>query len=221
MNASHSPKGITATAINIHSPMHVPLRVRFITAGADARHVSLSQQRNMTALLATVWLHIADDAGIDPSVKGESPMADRIEKTVDIASPVERVWQALTDYKEFGAWFRVRLDNPFVPGEITRGRITYPGYEHLPWQAKVLIMDRPRTFVFEWPPYAVDPDTDYSREPWTRVEFRLEAIPDGTRVTVTESGFDALPPGRAAEALRMNEGGWEEQVRNIKAYVES
>lgn len=147
-------------------------------------------------------------------------MADRIEKSIDIAAPPERVWRALTDHEEFGAWFRVRLDGPFAVGETSRGHITYPGYEHLKWQATVTAMEAPRRFAFTWHPYAVDPDRDYSDEPPTLVEFRLEPAETGTRLTVIESGFDAIPAARRDEALRMNEGGWEEQVGNVKAHVE-
>lgn len=147
-------------------------------------------------------------------------MTDRIEKSIELKAPVERVWRALTDTSEFGAWFRVRLEGPFKVGEVTRGKITYPGFEHLVWESKVVTMDSPKVFAFTWHPYAVDPDVDYSKEPPTLVEFHLTPTEDGTRLVVVESGFDALPAGRRPEALRMNEGGWEEQMRNIKAHVE-
>ncbi len=147
-------------------------------------------------------------------------MTDRIEKSIDIAAPPERVWRALTDFEEFGAWFRVRLDGPFVVGELSSGQITYPGYEHVKWQARVVAMEAPTLFAFTWHPYAVDPDQDYSAEPQIRVEFRLEPASEGTRLTVVESGFDALPADRRDEALRSNTDGWEEQMRNVKAHVE-
>lgn len=76
-----------------------------------------------------------------------------------------------------------------------------------------------RLFSFHWHPYAIDPKTDYSKEPPTLVEFTLKPIPDGTRLIVSESGFDALPPGRCDEAYRMNSGGWEHQMKNIEAHV--
>ncbi len=147
-------------------------------------------------------------------------MTDRIEKTIDLKAPIERVWQALTNHEEFGTWFRVKLDGPFMPGEISRGRITYPGYEHLKWEATVQRMEAPRYFSFTWHPYAVDPNFDYSNEPPTLVEFRVEAVGGGTRLTVVESGFDALPPKRRPDALRMNESGWEIQMTNIQGHVE-
>ncbi len=147
-------------------------------------------------------------------------MTDRIEKSIELRAPLERVWRALTDSAEFGEWFRVKLDGPFVPGEPSRGHVTYPGYEHLVWAARIVKMERPRLFSFTWHPYAIDPDVDYSGEPSTLVEFRLEPTATGTRLTVVESGFDALPAHRRAEAFRMNEGGWEVQVRNIQAHVE-
>jgi len=146
-------------------------------------------------------------------------MTDCIEKSVDLKAPVERVWRALTDYKEFGAWFRVKLEDPFVPGAVSRGRITYPGYEHVVWEARITRMDEPKYFSFTWHPYAVDPDVDYSGETPTLVEFRLEPTASGTRLTVTESGFDKIPAHRRPDALRMNDGGWAEQMRNIEGYV--
>jgi len=147
-------------------------------------------------------------------------MTDRIERTIELNAPVERVWQALTDHEEFGTWFRVKLDGPFVPGEVSLGHITYPGYEHLKWEATVKQMEPPRYFSFSWHPYAIDPDVDYSGEAPTLVEFRLEPTPNGTRLTLIESGFDALPAQRRPDALRMNDGGWTEQMRNIRAHVE-
>ncbi|MBB2971415.1 SRPBCC family protein [Mesorhizobium sp. RMAD-H1] len=146
-------------------------------------------------------------------------MTDRIEKNIELNAPIERVWRALTDHEEFGAWFGVRLDGPFVPGEIARGRITHPGYEHVKWEATIKRMDRPHYFSFTWHPYAVDPDVDYSGEKPTLVEFRLEPISAGTRLTVVESGFGALPAHRRPDALRMNEEGWAGQMKNIEAYV--
>jgi uncharacterized protein YndB with AHSA1/START domain len=147
-------------------------------------------------------------------------MTDRIEKTIELNATIERVWRALTDHTEFGTWFRVKLEGAFVPGEVSRGHITYPGYEHLVWEAKVVTMDRPRLFSFAWHPYAVDRAVDYSGEPPTLVEFRLEPISNGTRLVVVESGFDALPANRREIAIRMNDGGWAQQVKNIKTHVE-
>ncbi|MGH8427947.1 MAG: SRPBCC family protein [Gammaproteobacteria bacterium] len=146
-------------------------------------------------------------------------MKDRIEKSIELQVPVGRVWRALTDHREFGAWFRVELDDPFAVGEISRGHITYPGYEHLKWEATVQAMEPERLFSFTWHPYAVDPDRDYSDESQTLVEFRLKSTVSGTRLVVTESGFGALPEGRRTVALRMNESGWAQQMHNIQAHV--
>jgi uncharacterized protein YndB with AHSA1/START domain len=148
-------------------------------------------------------------------------MTDSIKKTIVLNAPIERVWRALTDHTEFGEWFRVHLDGPFVPGQQSTGHITYPGYEHIVWHATVVTMDRPSLFAFTWHPYAVDPNVDYTQEPPTTVTFRLEQTPAGTHLTVTESGFDALPPDRKPIALRMNDGGWSVQLTNIQTHVES
>src|SRR5574337_550879 len=140
---------------------------------------------------------------------------DRIEKRIELKAPVVRVWRALTDYRQFGEWFRVKLDGPFVPGLVSHGRMTYPGYEHVKWYAVVQKMEPERLFSFTWPhPKSFDLE-DYSKEPFTLVEFRLEKTAGGTLLTVTESGFDQLPADRRAEAYRSNEGGWTEQMKNI------
>ena len=147
-------------------------------------------------------------------------MTDRIEKTIELKASPERVWQALTDHEEFGQWFRVKLDGPFVPGALSNGHMTWPGYEHVKWRARVLRMDRPSLFSFSWHPYAIDPEVDYSAEPETVVEFRIEPNGAGTRLTVTEAGFDALPPHRQPEALRMNSSGWATQLENVRVHVD-
>jgi uncharacterized protein YndB with AHSA1/START domain len=146
-------------------------------------------------------------------------MNNRIEKRIELKAPLARVWKALTNHEEFGEWFRVKLEGPFVPGRISRGRITYPGYEHVTWEATVKEIKPEQLFSFTWHPYAVDPNVDYSQETPTLVEFQLQATATGTLLTVTESGFDKIPAHRQIEALRMNDGGWAEQMKNIERHV--
>lgn len=143
----------------------------------------------------------------------------RIDKQIELAAPIARVWRALTDYREFGEWFRVKLDGPFVAGKASTGHITYPGYEHVRWHAVVKEMQFEKLFSFEWHPYPVDPSVDYSKEPPTLVEFKLEKSAIGTRLTLSESGFENVPGHRRLEAFRMNEGGWTEQMKNIEQYL--
>jgi Uncharacterized conserved protein len=147
-------------------------------------------------------------------------MSDRIEKRIELKAPVSRVWRALTDYREFGTWFCVKLDGPFLPGKEAVGQITYPGYEHVTWRAVVQRIEPERLFSFTWHPYAVEPGVDYSAEPQTLIEFRLEPDGDGTLLTLTESGFDSIPAGRRVEAFRMNDNGWTQQMENIRRHVE-
>jgi len=144
---------------------------------------------------------------------------DRIEKEILLRATRQRVFRALTDAEEFGAWFGVKLAGRFAPGERIEGKITHPGYEHLTMQLTVERIEPERLFSYRWHPYAVDPKVDYSAEPTTLVEFRLEDAPGGTRLTVVESGFDQIPEARRAEAFRMNEGGWAAQMQNIERHV--
>jgi len=144
---------------------------------------------------------------------------DRIEKAVTLKAPRARVWRAIADARQFGEWFRVRLDGEFAVGAIIRGHITYPGYEHVTMEVAVERMEPERFFSYRWHPYAIDPKVDYSPEPMTLVEFTLEDAPGGTRLTIVESGFDRVPLARRAEAFRMNSDGWSEQLQNIERYV--
>jgi len=150
-------------------------------------------------------------------------MSDRIEKRIELKVPVPRVWRALTDYREFGEWFRVKLEGPFVPGQMSRGRITHPGYEHVKWEALIQKMEPERLFSFTWAhTKSLDKanySEDYSKEPTTLVEFRLEKTANGTLLTLTESGFDKFPADRRLEDFRRNDGGWAEQMKNIERYV--
>jgi uncharacterized protein YndB with AHSA1/START domain len=147
-------------------------------------------------------------------------MSDSITKRIELAAPVSRVWRALTDHREFGEWFRVTVDSSFAPGKTVGGHVLHPGYEHLKWEATVEKMEPERLFAFRWHPYAIDPKVDYSSEPTTLVEFRLEPKDGATILHLTESGFDAVPEHRRAEAFRMNERGWAEQMNNIQRHVE-
>ena len=148
-------------------------------------------------------------------------MDDRIERTVELKAPVARVWRALTDHKEFGEWFRVALEGPFVVGEISRGQITHPGCEHMKWVAQIKTMETERLFAYTWCPFDVDPDADSTQEPQTLVEFRLEPTSSGTRLVISESGFSALPDDeRRVDAMRRNTQGWNGQVKNIAAHVD-
>jgi len=144
---------------------------------------------------------------------------DKIEKQIELKAPVARVWRAITDHREFSEWFRVDLKDPFVRGQVSRGKVTYSGYEHLAFEVVVQKIEPERLFSMTWHPAAVDPKMDYSNEPSTLVEFRLEKSGAGTLLTVTESGFSKLPANRRDEAFRMNEDGWSEQLKNIERHV--
>ncbi|MEZ5559701.1 MAG: SRPBCC family protein [Pseudomonadales bacterium] len=146
-------------------------------------------------------------------------MSDRIEQIVELAAPPTRVWQVLTDHREFGAWFRVRLDGPFQVGSVATGQITHPGYEHLSWRALIERMDSEQVFAFSWEP-AGDAMNELGHHVSTLVEFTLIPSGPGTRLLISESGFDALPEALRDEAYRRNASGWEQQAQNILAHVD-
>lgn len=148
-------------------------------------------------------------------------MSDRIERTVLVRAPRERVWRAISDAEAFGRWFGVDLAGQrFAPGERARGRFTMHGVEHLWFDVRVERVEAPSVLVLLWHPYPIDPAVDYEAEEPTRVTFTLSDADGGTRVTVVESGFDRVPPHRRAEAFRMNTEGWESQLRKLAEHLD-
>ncbi|UZR29160.1 SRPBCC family protein [Methylococcus mesophilus] len=146
-----------------------------------------------------------------------SNTTDRIERSVVIRAPRERVWRALSNAEEFGTWFGANLKGQtFAPGQRVRGQITVCGHEHA-WFDVVIERIEPQDLLsYRWHPYAVDPAVDYTEEQPTLVTFTLKDMPgNSTLLTIVESGFDRVPPHRRLEAFRMNSRGWEAQLNNV------
>ncbi|MDB1112230.1 SRPBCC family protein [Pseudomonas extremaustralis] len=145
---------------------------------------------------------------------------DRIERKVLLSVSRKQVWEALVDAEQFGDWFGIALkDKTFVAGETIEAPITYPGYEHVIWKARIERILPQTLFSFRWHPYAVDKDVDYDQETPTLVEFTIEDRAPGILLRVVESGFNSLPTGRRQKAFKMNSRGWDEQMGNIESYL--
>jgi uncharacterized protein YndB with AHSA1/START domain len=155
---------------------------------------------------------------------------NRIEKKVHLRAPLHRVWRAVSDAREFGSWFGVAFDGPFVAGARVTGKIvptkadpevakTQKPYEGMAFDFRIERIEPERLLSFRWHPFAVDPAIDYSREPTTLVVFELTEVADGTVLTITESGFDAIPLARRAKAFTMNEQGWTAQTSLLEKYL--
>ena len=145
---------------------------------------------------------------------------DRIERQVILKASRSRVWRALSNATEFGSWFGVAFkDVVFASGKRVRGQVTYPGYEHVVFEIEIERMEPERLLSWRWPPAAIEAGVDYSQEPTTLVVFELEDVEGGTLLRIVESGFDGIPLSRRQEAFRMNSGGWDGQVENIRKHV--
>ena len=155
---------------------------------------------------------------------------DRIEKKILLRAPLARVWRALTNSDEFGAWFGVKFEEQFEPGKAMHGRITgttvdpevakmQEAHKDMAFEITIEQVIPEKLFSFRWRPHAVDPGADYSGEPTTLVAFTLEQKPDGVELTVTESGFDRISLARRAQAFSANEQGWAIQMRLISQYL--
>ena len=155
---------------------------------------------------------------------------DKIEKKILLKAPLARVWSAISDAKNFGTWFGVDFDGPFVAGKKMSGKIVptkvdpevaahQKPYEGRTFDLTVDRIEPERLFSFRWHPFAIDPKVDYSKEPTTLVEFTLEDANDGTLLTIVESGFDRVPLARRAQAFTANEQGWTMQTTLIEKYL--
>ena len=155
---------------------------------------------------------------------------DKIEKKVVLRAPHERVWKAISDSKQFGSWFGVDFDGPFVAGQRITGRMAptkvdaavakrQEPYAGMKFDYTVDRIEPMRLFSFRWHPFAIEPGVDYSKEPSTLVVFELAKVEGGTRLTITESGFERIPLERRAKAFTANDGGWEKQTTLIEKYV--
>jgi uncharacterized protein YndB with AHSA1/START domain len=144
---------------------------------------------------------------------------DRIERTIQLRHSRAKVWNALTDSREFGTWFGAVFTEPFKPGARVQGRITHQGYEHMTMDVTIERMEPERLFSWRWHPGAAEPGQSYAHEPTTLVVFELTEIPAGTQLTVVESGFDQIPLARRAKAIRDNEDGWTGQMRAIEEHL--
>jgi uncharacterized protein YndB with AHSA1/START domain len=145
---------------------------------------------------------------------------DRIERKILLKATPARVWRALSNPEELGSWFGVKFTTQaFTPGQPAKGKITHPGYEHLEFVVTIDRMEPERLLSWRWHPYAIETNVDYSKEQPTLVSFTLEKVEGGTLLTLTESGFDNVPAARRAEAFRMNNGGWDQQMKNIEKHV--
>lgn len=155
---------------------------------------------------------------------------DRIEKRIVLKAALERVWRAVSNADEFGKWFGVAFDGPFIEATKLTGRIVpttvdaqvaamQKRFEAMPFEFLVERIEPMRRISFRWHPFAIEPGVDYSKEPTTLIVFELEEVAGGTRLTITESGFDAIPIERRAKAFTANEGGWAMQMRLIEKYL--
>ncbi len=152
---------------------------------------------------------------------------DRITKEVLLRAPRDRVWRALSDSKEFGAWFGMEMEGAFEAGKAVRGRIRYsdendPMYQFrdMPFEMVIERMEAERLFSYRWHPGMPEPGKDYSNEPMTLVEITLAEHREGTLLTIVESGFDAIPAERRVEVFNMNTEGWEGQAMAINRYLQ-
>jgi uncharacterized protein YndB with AHSA1/START domain len=140
----------------------------------------------------------------------------RIERSIFIRAPRSRVWRAITDVAEFSAWFQVKAEGEFAPHARLRMTTTHPAYAGIVFYVTVEDVKPEHSFSWQWHPGSAPAE---SGEPTTLVEFHLAEEANGTRVTVTETGFDRISLARRAKAFAENTQGWEEQLAALSRYL--
>jgi uncharacterized protein YndB with AHSA1/START domain len=138
---------------------------------------------------------------------------DRIERVVEIAHPPSKVWTALTTAEGLGTWFGDRATIDLRPG----GAATLAWNEGFTQDLRVERVEEPRVFAFTWHIYGL-PDDDPRR---TYVEFTLEPVDSGTRLTVVETGFAQLADDAHDKAFGGNVKGWASELGELVAYLDA
>ena len=139
---------------------------------------------------------------------------DRIERTVELAHPPEKVWAALTTAEGLAGWFGDEAAIDLRPGGPAQMRWSGQGFTA---EMRVERVEEPVVFGFTWHIYGL-PDGDPRR---TYVEFTLESVGGGTRLTVTESGFAQLPEDAHRKAYDGNTDGWAKELGELAAYLDA
>jgi uncharacterized protein YndB with AHSA1/START domain len=138
---------------------------------------------------------------------------DRIERTLEVAHPPTTVWAALTTAEGLASWFGNDATIDLRPGGAAR--MTWDnGYAV---DMRVERVEEPRVFGYTWQIYGL-PKDDPRR---TYVEFTLEPVGDGTRLTVVETGFAQLPEDSYGEAYDGNTKGWASELGELVSYLDA
>jgi uncharacterized protein YndB with AHSA1/START domain len=145
----------------------------------------------------------------------------RIDRTIEIKASPDRVWRALTNPAELSAWFQVKIEGDIAPGQEVWMTTTHPDFAGQRFRVRFVEMTAPARFVWQWHPGEVDPKVDYSREPRTTVTFTLEPSEKGTRLSVSETGFDEVSLTRRAKVYGDNSQGWTEVIVWLQKYAEA
>jgi uncharacterized protein YndB with AHSA1/START domain len=144
----------------------------------------------------------------------------RIDRSITIKASPERVWRALTTPAELSAWFKVQIEGELAPNTEVWMTSTHAGYEGQRFHVRIVELSPPHRLVWQWHPGEVDPNVDYSREPRTTVTFALEPVAGGTKVNLSETGFDAIALARRAKVFADNSQGWAEVLGWLQQYAE-
>jgi uncharacterized protein YndB with AHSA1/START domain len=138
---------------------------------------------------------------------------DRIERVVEIAHPPAEVWAALTTAEGLGSWFGDRATIDLRPGGSAQ--LTWTGGHTA--DMRVERVEEPAVFGFTWRIHGL-PEDDPRR---TYVEFTLEPVGAGTRLTVVETGFAQLPEDAHHKAYDGNTRGWASELGELVDYLDA
>jgi uncharacterized protein YndB with AHSA1/START domain len=145
----------------------------------------------------------------------------RIDRTIEIQASPDRVFRALTSREELSAWFQVRIEGEIMPGSEVWMTSEHPDHAGQRFPVRIVELTPPRRVVWQWHPGEVNPAIDYTKEAQTTVTFTLEPLGKGTRLSVAETGFDAITLERRAKVFGDNSQGWSEVLVWLQRHVET
>jgi uncharacterized protein YndB with AHSA1/START domain len=140
---------------------------------------------------------------------------NEIRREITFQSNRERVWSAITNPARLEQWFGTRAEFK----RLAVGEPIIFGWESEVYQGVIAEVDPPRQFAYRWDSLTANIDAPFNESLSTLVTFTLHEVADGTRLTLVESGFAALPDPSRSKAFQDNDSGWNAELEDLQAYL--
>lgn len=143
----------------------------------------------------------------------------KIHFEIEINAPPEKVWAKLASHEGMAEWFSKNLEIDFHEGGVFKMHVNMGDQGEFIFFGNVVKVDPLRELAFTWSEH------EKGKEAWTvstLVSFKLKPSPNGTLVSLTHTGFEALEGQLAKDEYEGHIVGWERSaaLEELKAAVE-